>query len=56
MIPGHERRQRRATLCEPQWDAWRRPSSGEERELELGMGLLLEVGLGLEPGPEQGRD
>lgn len=56
MIPGHERRQLRNTLREPQWDAWRRPSSGEERELALGMGLQLEVGLEPERGPEQGRD
>lgn len=48
MIPGHERRQ----LRESQWDAWRRPSSGAERELELGMGLQLEVGLEPERGPE----
>lgn len=52
MIPGHERRQLRATLRESQWDAWRRPSSGAESELELGMGLQLEVGLEPERGPE----
>lgn len=39
-------------LRESQWDAWRRPSSGAERELELGMGLQLEVGLEPEQGPE----